>query len=101
MSDQIYKPNVDLFKNSHCKSMEQYKTMYEKSLSHPEQFWGDIAKNFHFERAPTGKFMDFNFNVDKGKVFIKFLEGGLTNICYNCLDRHVNAGKGDDIAFYW
>ena len=69
--------------------MEQYKAMHEKSLSNPDKFWGEIAENFHFEKAPQGKFMDYNFNVDKGKVFIKFLEGSKTNICYNCLDRQI------------
>lgn len=75
--------------------------MHEKSLKDPEAFWGDIAKEFHFEQAVTGKFMDYNFDVNKGTVFVKWLEGARTNICYNCLDKHVLAGKGDQVAFYW
>ena len=32
---------------------------------------------------------------------IEWMKDGVTNICYNCVDRHVEAGKGDRIAFYW
>lgn len=31
----------------------------------------------------------------------QWFKGGLTNICYNCLDRNVEAGLGDRIALYW
>lgn len=75
--------------------------MYEKSLKDPEAFWGEIAKDFHFEQNVTGKFLDYNFDIAKGKIFIRWMEGAKTNICYNCLDRHVLAGKGEQVAFYW
>lgn len=31
----------------------------------------------------------------------QWFKGGITNICYNCLDRNVEAGLGDKIALYW
>lgn len=31
----------------------------------------------------------------------QWFKGGQTNICYNALDRHVEAGLGDKVAFYW
>jgi acetyl-CoA synthetase len=33
--------------------------------------------------------------------FAKWFVGGRINVSYNCLDRHVNAGHGDQVAFYW
>ena len=33
--------------------------------------------------------------------FAKWFIGGELNVSYNCLDRHVLAGKGDKVAFYW
>ena len=42
-----------------------------------------------------------NFNIDKGPISIEWFCGAETNIAYNCLDRHVEAGKGDKIAMYW
>ena len=41
-----------------------------------------------------------NFDSSKGKVFTKWFSGGETNICYNAVDRHVEAGHGDQIALY-
>ena len=43
----------------------------------------------------------FNFDVRKGPVKIEWFVGAETNLSYNCLDRHVEAGHGDRIAFYW
>jgi acetyl-CoA synthetase len=33
--------------------------------------------------------------------FAKWFVGGQLNVTYNCLDRHVKAGRGDKVAFYW
>ena len=33
--------------------------------------------------------------------FAKWFVGGQLNVSYNCLDRHVNAGRGDKVAYYW
>ena len=33
--------------------------------------------------------------------FAKWFVGGTLNISYNCLDRHVLAGRGDKVAYYW
>uniref|UniRef100_A0A6A7FS68 Acetyl-coenzyme A synthetase n=2 Tax=Hirondellea gigas TaxID=1518452 RepID=A0A6A7FS68_9CRUS len=99
--DQVFNPPENVSKKAHCSSMEQYKEMHARSIKYPEAFWGDIAKEFYFDQPVPGKFLDYNFDVSKGPVYVKWLEGGRTNICYNCLDKHVLAGKGDQIAFYW
>uniref|UniRef100_A0A8C0UH94 Acetyl-coenzyme A synthetase n=1 Tax=Cyanistes caeruleus TaxID=156563 RepID=A0A8C0UH94_CYACU len=47
-------------------------------------------------------FLKYNFDVTKGKIFIEWMKGATTNICYNLLDRNVNEKKlGDKVAFYW
>src|SRR4051812_16920915 len=33
--------------------------------------------------------------------FAKWFVGGKLNVAYNCLDRHVEAGRGDRVAFHW
>src|SRR5262245_53923371 len=33
--------------------------------------------------------------------FFKWFTGGKLNVAYNCLDRHVEAGNGDRVAFHW
>ena len=100
-STQIYPPCGDVQKVSHCKSMEEYKKMYKESVEDPASFWGKIAEQFYFHKPCSGKFLDYNFNVNDGDIYIKCMEGAVTNICYNCLDRNVNAGFGDTVAFFW
>uniref|UniRef100_A0A9J8A5G9 Acetyl-coenzyme A synthetase n=2 Tax=Cyprinus carpio TaxID=7962 RepID=A0A9J8A5G9_CYPCA len=73
----------------------------EKKKSH-SLFWGDVAKDFFWKTKYTGKFLDYNFDVTKGEIFVKCMEGATTNICYNVLDRNVHERKlGDKVAFYW
>lgn len=45
--------------------------------------------------------MDFNFDISKGKVFVKWMEGVVMNILYNVLDRNVEKGFGNNVVFYW
>ena len=33
--------------------------------------------------------------------YAKWYLGGKLNVCFNCVDRHVEAGKGDKVAYYW
>ena len=90
----------EVFQNGHVKSMEQYRQMHKQSVEDPEAFWSEIANQFYWKEKWTGKFMEYNFDVRKGDIFIKFMEGGKTNICYNVLDR-VAEETPDKIAFYW
>ncbi|XP_023149347.1 acetyl-coenzyme A synthetase, cytoplasmic isoform X3 [Amphiprion ocellaris] len=105
--DQAPKENVfhgsdDLKKEAHIPSFEKYKELYMKSIEHPDEFWGDIAKDFFWKTKHTGQFLDYNFDVTKGEIFVKFMEGASTNICYNLLDRNVHEKKlGDKVAFFW
>lgn len=45
--------------------------------------------------------ISYNFDVRKGPIHVEYFKGGLTNICYNALDRHVAAGHGDRVCFLW
>ena len=78
------------------KNMEEYRAMYDKSVTDPNGFWRDIAlENFYWETLPDEKHMSFNFDVRKGPIYSSWFAGGRTNICYNALDRHVQEGHGD------
>ena len=77
----------------------EYEAMYKKSIDDPEAFWSEIANQFHWE-TPFDKVVESNFAASKGKVQSSWFQGGKTNICYNALDRHVAAGKGDQVCFH-
>ena len=84
------------------KKLSHQEVSLSLSLSYPAEFWGDIAKDFFWKTKHTGQFLDYNFDVTKGEIFVKCMEGASTNICYNVLDRNVHERKlGDKVAFYW
>lgn len=98
---EVYPPPARLQNETHVKDMEQYKQMYKESVEEPEKFWGKIADAFYWESRPNNKFLDYNFDVRNGPIFIKWMQGAKTNLCYNALDRHVANGLGDKVAFFW
>ncbi|XP_063028242.1 acetyl-coenzyme A synthetase, cytoplasmic isoform X2 [Melospiza melodia melodia] len=98
----VYPPRPELLPAAHIPSLSHYQRLYQRSVEEPHEFWGDIAKEFYWKSQPTGPFLKYNFDVTKGKIFIEWMKGATTNICYNVLDRNVNEKKlGDKIAFYW
>jgi len=53
------------------------------------------AKELHWFKEPTE-------DVDESNApFFKWFADGKINASYNCLDRHVEAGNGDRVAFHW
>ncbi|XP_004929917.2 acetyl-coenzyme A synthetase isoform X2 [Bombyx mori] len=102
MSSRMYKPTDHVIKKSYLPSIQKYKEMYERSLTESELFWTEVAQEFQWHVAPKpGGFMKYNFDITKGRVFVKFMEEAELNVCYNLLDRNVKNGFGDKIAFFW
>lgn len=98
----VYEPNSALSKKAFISNLDQYKELHKQSLESPHIFWGNIAKQFHWETpADPSNFVKYNFDISKGPISIKWMEGATTNICYNLLDRNVKSGHADSIAFYW
>jgi len=95
-----FPPPEEISLNSHCRSFGQYKEMYQRSVEEPDAFWREISDTFKWNK-PWETLTRHNFDLKKGNVSIKWFEEGETNVCYNCLDRHVEAGHGDQIAFLW
>lgn len=99
---RVYEPSDYVIEKSRVPSYEKYKEMHKKSLEDPEAFWSEIASEFHWQSPPQpGNFVSYNFDINKGKVFVKWMEGAMTNVCFNLLDRNVRNGHGEKIAYYW
>ena len=73
------------------KQHTSYKTVHQASITDPIQFWGEQAKLIHWEK-PFNQVLDYS-----NPPFSKWFAGGLTNLCYNAVDRHL-AQRGDQIA---
>ncbi|KAM6918629.1 acyl-CoA synthetase short chain family member 2 like [Xenentodon cancila] len=100
--EKMYDPPNDLQRDAHVPDFDSYKTMYRKSLENPEAFWKEIADEFFWKKPATGLMLQYNFDVSKGNIYVKCMEGAKTNMCYNVLDRHVREGNlGEKVAYYW
>jgi propionyl-CoA synthetase len=75
--------------------MGDYKAIYERSLQDPEGFWGEAAAALHWER-PWDKVLDH-----EARPVPRWFRGGLINTCYNAVDRHVDAGRGEQAALIY
>lgn len=99
---KLYHPSERFKQNSHISSLEEYKRLYKLSIENPEKFWRDIAiSEFYWNVLPSEKgFLNYNFDPKK-EIKIEWMKGAKTNICYNAVDRIVDQGKGDKIAYIW
>ena len=89
-------PPADFAANAYVGSEAAYQQMYDQSIADPDKFWGEIASTFHWEKK-WQRVREFDWT---DKVTTKWFNGGQTNICYNCLDRHL-ATRGDQTAILW
>jgi acetyl-CoA synthetase len=68
---------------------------YEDAKADRLGFWAEQAKRLTWAK-PWDEVLDWS-----NPPFAKWFIGGELNVAYNCVDRHVEAGKGDKVAFHW
>jgi acetyl-CoA synthetase len=69
--------------------------VYEQAAGDPQAWWAAQAEQLDWFQRWT-RVLD-----DDDPPFYRWFTGGTLNVSYNCLDRHVIAGRGDRIAFHW
>lgn len=74
---------------------DAFEQTHHQSLSDPEKFWGSAAEEIHWTKKPN-KILDTS-ESPHGKWFVD----GELNTCYNALDRHVEAGRGEHDALIY
>src|SRR3954470_4066744 len=77
------------------KSLAGYHAAYDKSISEPEAFWGEIAEHFTWKKK-WERVLEWNFTEPN----IEWFKGAKLNITENCLDRHLEE-HGDQPAIIW
>ncbi|MEM7441824.1 MAG: propionyl-CoA synthetase [Pseudomonadota bacterium] len=75
--------------------MGKYEQAYRRSLSDPEGFWAEAARAIDWIE-PWHRVLD-----DDSPPMYRWFTGGVMNTCYNALDRHVAAGRGDQTALIY
>lgn len=92
--DRVFPPPQNIQKRAHISSMEQYASMYARSIDDPEGFWGEAAKELYWYR-PWNKVCQWKLPD------ARWFDGGQLNACFNCVDRQVENGYGDETAIVW
>jgi len=73
----------------------RYSEVYAAWKADPQGFWSGAADAIDWFERPQR-----TFDAERG-TYGHWYADGLTNTCYNCLDRHVEAGRGEQIAFIY
>ena len=75
--------------------MSQFDALFQQSLEQPEEFWAKAAEGIHWIKK-WDKVLDAT-----NPPFYRWFAGGTMNTCYNAVDRHVEAGRGDQTAIIY
>ena len=91
VEDRTFPPPADFAAQANTND----RSLYEEAEADYEAFWARQAR----ELVTWSK--DFDTTLEWELPFAKWFIGGELNITYNCLDRHVEAGNGDKVAYHW
>jgi len=91
---RVFDPPKEIVGKTYINTFEEYKTMWQRSVDSPDEFWAEIADQMHWFKK-WDKVSEWN--LPDTKWFL----GGKTNISYNCIDRQIDDGLGDQLAIIW
>jgi len=84
------------FKAKTFVNKETYQQWYKQSISDPDTFWASRAKELLSFDQPWDKVRSSDFIKGEATWF----EGAKLNVCYNCIDRHLET-RADQVAIIW
>ena len=73
------------------------------SLTNPEAFWGHQAEQLYWHKKPSAVLTRTTKNLKSGTSHDhwEWFPDGEISTCYNCIDRHILAGRGDEPAILY
>ncbi len=86
VEERRYKPDPAFSKQANAKP-----SIYKKGF---DEFWTEESKRISF-------FEPWNQLYEWKPPYAKWFIGGKLNVCYNCVDRHVESGRKDKVAYFW
>ena len=88
--NRLFSPSPEFTKHANATS-----ALYEQAKADPDGFWAAQADRLHWD-APWNQVLDWS-NPPVPRWFVD----GKLNVAYNCVDRHVDAGHGGQVAIHW
>ena len=98
-SNHLVQPPASASENAYLKNMEEYQAMYQKSIDDPDGFWSEMADDFYWY-SKWDEVRGYNYDRREGPISIEWFKGAKTNVCYNCVDRHLET-RADKTAIIW
>ncbi|MEB0078617.1 acetate--CoA ligase [Pseudomonas sp. CCI3.2] len=89
-------PVADAVRTAAQLSEDDYQTLYQQSVDHPDAFWAEQAKRFLDWSKPWQQVHQADIKTGEASWF----KGGELNVSYNCIDRHLK-DQSEQIAIIW
>jgi acetyl-CoA synthetase len=90
---KVYEPPAALAQAAHVSGMADYDKLVAEADADPQAYWARLAREFLTWKTPFKDVLDAS-----NAPFYKWFADGTLNVSYNCLDRHVEAGRGERTA---
>ncbi|HYS07682.1 MAG TPA: acetate--CoA ligase [Myxococcales bacterium] len=94
--ERVINASAEFSKKARTKSLEQYRALYDRSISNPDGFWAEHAERITWNKK-WSTVSKWDFNTAKIEWFI----GGKLNASVNCLDRHLSGARRNKPALIW
>jgi len=96
--ERRFPPPQSFIDKAYIKSHDERMKIWKESVENSDAFWIKAAKELcYWKKEPT---VGFEW-TDMADIRFTWFKDGVTNMAYNCLDKHVEAGRGDELALIW
>src|ERR671922_1925573 len=102
--DVVWRPNPELLKSARiarfmeCHRLPSLEALQQRSVEDPEWYWDAVSRDIGLRWArPYTRVLD----ESRGIAWPRWFVGGLLNFADNCVDRHLDAGRGGHQAIIW
>jgi acetyl-CoA synthetase len=91
---RTFPPPDDFAAQAHVKTLAEYEHIWQQAKEAPENFWAEHARQLHWFK-PWDRVLIWK------EPHAQWFAGGKINASYNCLDRHLSAGRQNKAAIIW
>ncbi len=98
LEQRVFPPPSEFASKARVKSLEEYRSMYKRSMEDPEGFWAQMAQEHLEWLCKWDRVEQYSF---KDQVFVNYFQGGRLNASFNCLDRHLRTWRKNKAAIIW
>jgi acetyl-CoA synthetase len=89
-----FSPPAEFSAQARIKSLADYERLWQRAKDDPAGFWAEQAESLHW-------FTRWNKELTWNEPHAQWFAGGKINVCYNCVDRHLQNGRKNKAAIVW